>query len=144
MLTQLSHGINKIIQCMLNASTEMQTGFESTEWKKIPDANLCSPLIFHITQQRVKCCLLKRLVMMSFQILPNTAYFYLKEHKILIIINEILQGTFINSVQLIVQKITAAVYCISSALKRMVSCIRYTSAEFNGKHWHWSVLANHE
>lgn len=40
MLTQLAHGINKIIQLMLKIiqlSTVMQTGFESIEWKKTTD-----------------------------------------------------------------------------------------------------------
>lgn len=106
-------------------TTVMQTVFESIEWKKTTDIlkiiwNLSYKLVLsfshfpylntytHITQQRGKCCLRKRLMMMSFQILPNTAYFYLKEHKILIIINEILQGTCTNPFELIVQKITAA------------------------------------
>lgn len=153
MLTQLAHGINKTIQLMLNLSTVMQTVFESREWTKTTDIlkiiwNLSYKLVLsfshfpyvntytNTTQQREKRCLRKRLMMMSFQILPNSAYFYLKEHKILITINKILQGIFIKPFQHIVQKITAAACCISSALKRIASRIRCMSEEYNGKHWH--------
>lgn len=74
-------------------------------------------------------------MMMSFQILPNSAYFYLKEHKILITINKILQGTFIKPFQHIAQKITAAACCISSALKRIVSHIPCMSSIGTGLSW---------
>lgn len=68
----------------------MQTGLEKDNkfWTSgILVMNLLSSsfpyLNAYITWQKGKDCLHKRLVVLSFQILPNAAYFYLEENTIL-------------------------------------------------------------